>query len=104
MVKRMSMRDARSNLHEVVGIPYYSGEPVVIERYGRPIAVVVSVQDYERYIAEREVQFERLATFADQFPNLPDAEAEAIAMREVKAVRAARSRHAQARNSSTPEG
>jgi prevent-host-death family protein len=92
MVQRVSIQDAQRSLSEIVAIAGEGQGPVVLERDGKPLAVIVSVEDYERYVAEREAQFERLFSFAEHFPRLPDEEAESIAARELSAVRATRAK------------
>ena len=42
MVKRVSSRDARANFSELLGTVYYTKEPVVVERKGKPYAVMIS--------------------------------------------------------------
>lgn len=52
MVKRMSVKDARSNFSELLGIVFYTKEPVIIERKGKPFAVMISPEHYERLLEE----------------------------------------------------
>lgn len=49
MTKRMSVRDARANFSDLIGAVLYTKEPVIIERKGRPAAVVISTEQFERY-------------------------------------------------------
>ncbi len=49
VTKRMSVRDARANFSDLIGAVFYTNEPVVIERKGRPAAVVISPAQFERY-------------------------------------------------------
>ncbi len=44
----MSVRDVRANLSDVLGMVYYTNEPVVVEKKGKPVAVVISPQTFER--------------------------------------------------------
>ena len=39
MVKVLSTSEARSKLGDVLGSVYYTNQPVIIERKGRPVAV-----------------------------------------------------------------
>jgi prevent-host-death family protein len=48
MVKRMSVREARANFADVLGTVYYAKEPVIVEKKGKPVAVVVSPEQFER--------------------------------------------------------
>ena len=47
MGKTMSLSAARDNLAEVIGQVQFGGERVVLEKRGKPVAVVVSVADAE---------------------------------------------------------
>ncbi|MBI2303644.1 MAG: type II toxin-antitoxin system Phd/YefM family antitoxin [Chloroflexi bacterium] len=52
--RRMSAREARANFGDLLGLVYYTKEAVIIEKKGRPFAVVVSPQDYEALQKEQE--------------------------------------------------
>jgi prevent-host-death family protein len=54
VVKRMSTRDARANFSEILGLVYYTEEPVIVEKKGRPVAVIISPKEFERIQQERE--------------------------------------------------
>ena len=87
MVKRMSAREARNNFSDLLGLVYYSKEVVIVEKRGRPFAVVISPEDYERLLKERE---ERFAVFDDiraKNPDVTPQEAQADAAREIAALR-----------------
>ena len=87
MVKRMSAREARNNFSDLLGLVYYSKEVVIVEKRGRPFAVVISPEDYERLLKERE---ERFAVFDDiraKNPDVTPQEAQADAAREMAALR-----------------
>ena len=49
----MSVRDARANFADVLGSVYYARDAVIVERKGKPFAVVISPQQYE--VMEREL-------------------------------------------------
>ncbi|MBI3978260.1 MAG: type II toxin-antitoxin system Phd/YefM family antitoxin [Chloroflexi bacterium] len=54
MARRMSARDARANFSELLGTVYYTKEPVIVERKGKPFAVVISPEQYEVLKREQE--------------------------------------------------
>lgn len=54
LTRRMSARDARANFSELLGMVYYTNEPVIVERKGKPFAVVISPQQYEILKREQE--------------------------------------------------
>lgn len=41
-MKAMSVRDARANFSELLGSVYYTNNPVVVQKKGKTVAVVVS--------------------------------------------------------------
>jgi len=87
LVKRMSAREARNNFSDLLGLVYYSKGVVIVEKRGRPFAVVISPEDYERLLKERE---ERFAVFDDiraKNPDVTPQEAQADAAREIAALR-----------------
>ena len=49
MATRMSAKEARDKFSDVLNRAYYQHEPIIVERQGKPMAVVVSVADFERY-------------------------------------------------------
>ena len=49
MKRRLSAVEARKKLGEVLDGVYYRGDEVVIERAGKPLAVVVPVKLYEQH-------------------------------------------------------
>ena len=57
MVKRMSAKEARNNFSDLLGSVYYSKEPVIVQKRGRDFAVVISPEDYQRLLKEREARF-----------------------------------------------
>lgn len=46
---RMTAEEARDRFGEVLNRAYYQREPIIVERQGKPVAVVVSPADFERY-------------------------------------------------------
>ena len=87
LVKRMSAKDARNNFTDVLGIVYYSKEAVIVEKQGRPFAVVISPEDYERLIKERQERFAILDEIRARNQDVTPDEAEADVAREIAASR-----------------
>ncbi|MBI4492305.1 MAG: type II toxin-antitoxin system Phd/YefM family antitoxin [Chloroflexi bacterium] len=83
----MSAREARAHFSDLLGLVYYTKEPVIIEKKGRPFAVVISPEDYERLQKEREEAFALIDQIrernADQAPEAVEADVTAV----VEAVR-----------------
>ncbi len=58
--RRMSAREARANFADLLGQVYYTKEPVIVERKGRPFAVVISPEDYEYLSRSRDRDWEAI--------------------------------------------
>lgn len=48
VVRRISSRDARANFSDVLGVVYYAKEAVIVEKKGKPVAVLINPEEYER--------------------------------------------------------
>ncbi len=60
MVRRMSAKDARTNFSELLGSVYYTHEPVIVEKKGKPYVVVISPEQYERLRQQVERDWARI--------------------------------------------
>src|SRR4051794_36723894 len=49
LTRRIGAKEARNNFSDLLGSVRYSGEPVVVEKKGRPFAVLISPEDFERF-------------------------------------------------------
>ncbi len=59
MINRtMSAKEARANFSELLGSVYYTNNPVIVERKGRPFAVVISPEQYEGLIKQQDKAWE----------------------------------------------
>ena len=87
LVKRMSAQEARTNFSDLLGTVYYSKETVIVEKRGRAFAVVISPEEYDRLIGEREARFAILDELRAKNPDVTPDEAEADAIREIAALR-----------------
>ena len=52
--RRISAKEARANFGDLLGSVYYTKEPVIIEKKGRPFAVVINPEQYK--IVEKEIE------------------------------------------------
>lgn len=48
-IKTFSAKEARDKFTDILGMVYYGGEPVIVEKKGRPFAVVVNPDEYDKY-------------------------------------------------------
>lgn len=46
---RMSAKEARENFSDILGRAYYRGEPTIVEKQGKPMAVVISPEQYAQF-------------------------------------------------------
>jgi prevent-host-death family protein len=57
MAKATTAINARKNLGQLLEETYYRGDEFIIERAGKPMAVLISVQEFERLQKQRELDF-----------------------------------------------
>ncbi|HEU0167708.1 MAG TPA: type II toxin-antitoxin system Phd/YefM family antitoxin [Chloroflexota bacterium] len=82
MARHVSAREARAHFAELTDRVRYTGEPVILEKQGKPCAALVSMRDYEEI--DRRRREENLAANAryaadwDDPRFQPDAEELAI--------------------------
>ncbi len=92
MVKTVSTAEARANLSDVINGVYYTKEPVVVQKKGKTMAVIISPEQFARLQAEDARDWAAIEAVgehnADQDPNVILAEVTAV----VEEVR--RERHA----------
>ena len=60
MLKRESAMTARKNLGRLLEEAYYRGDEIVIERAGKPMAVIISFAEFEEFKQQRKKDFEIL--------------------------------------------
>ena len=87
LVKRMSAKEARSNFSDLLGLVYYSKEPVIVEKRGKPFAVVISPDEYDKFVRERQERFAILDEIRAKNQGVAPEQAEADATREITALR-----------------
>jgi antitoxin YefM len=84
---RMSTREARANFSDMLGRVHYTKEPVIIEKKGRPFAVVISPDDYEAFAREREQGFAAVDAIRARNSSQDTAEVENDVTEAVESVR-----------------
>lgn len=96
MARRMSVRDARANFSEVLGSVHFTNSPVIIERNGKPYAVIISPKEFEDLLDHRWETIERIQERnAHLDPDEVDAEVIAV-VKEVRRERRERREREQA--------
>ncbi|MGH2459696.1 MAG: type II toxin-antitoxin system Phd/YefM family antitoxin [Chloroflexota bacterium] len=85
--RRMSAREARANFSDLLGQVYYTKEPVIVEKKGRPFAVVINPEDYEWLVAEREKAWSAIRSIQERHADKDPDEVLRDVTAEVEAVR-----------------
>ena len=83
----MSAREARANFSDLLGLVYYTKEPVIVEKKGKPVAVVISLEEYERFRKEQEEAFAIIDTIRERNADKRPEEVEKDVTGAVEAVR-----------------
>ena len=86
MPSTWTLQDAKNKFSEVVNAACAGAPPVVTKR-GKPSVVVVSMTDYERFVAQGKIPAPRFTEFLLSMPGGgagADASREDIALREVE--------------------
>ena len=52
MVKTVSTAEARATLGDVLNGVYYTNEPVIVQKKGKTVAVIISPEQFARFQAE----------------------------------------------------
>lgn len=60
LVRKMSARDARANFSELLGLVYYTKQPVMVEKKGKPFAVLISPEQYGELQREEQADWAAL--------------------------------------------
>ena len=92
MVRRMSAQEACAKFADLLGVVHYGKEAVVIEKQGRTFAVVISPEDYEKMLKERQERFRVFDELRARNPGVTSEQAIEDALREIAAVRRERRR------------
>ncbi|MFN8541046.1 MAG: type II toxin-antitoxin system Phd/YefM family antitoxin [Thermomicrobiales bacterium] len=87
MIKTISVRDARDQFGELLGAIDATKEPIVVERDGRPVAVVISLEDFARLRANQSTGWQAIDRLRERNLNMNPDEAFADATLAVEEVR-----------------
>lgn len=82
----MKANDARRRLGEVLDGVMANSDTVIIERYNRPIAVIVPVEVYQQWERGRREAFDRIRELS-QTVNMDEDEADKLIQEAVSWVR-----------------
>ena len=88
MPKRLAVKDARANFSDVLSQVYYGQEPVIVERKGKPVAVLISPEQWERYQQQtKERLFEAIDRLQERNRDTDPEEVERDVTEAVEEVR-----------------
>ena len=88
VTRRIGAKEARDNFSDLLGSVHYGGQPVIVEKQGKPFAVMISPDAYESFQQmARERLFETVR--AVQQDN-KDADPDQVLADVTKAVEAVR--------------
>ncbi len=90
MKRHVSAVDARKRLGEILESVYYRGDEVIIERAGKPMAVVIPAQQYERLQRDRNRIIELIEMNWEHNKNVPSEEIEDAIAKAIAEVRGAK--------------
>ncbi len=84
----IGVAQAKSSFSEIMGRAAYGGQQFIIQRRGKPLAVLIGMAEYEEFLvfrrAQRLLRFQRLRDVAG---DMPEDEALALAQVVVEDVR-----------------
>ena len=66
--------EARNHLSQILGEVHFGKEVFIIERSGKPMVAVISVDEYERIVAARQERFQVLTDIRKRVPDLSEEE------------------------------
>lgn len=66
ITQKMTAKEARDNFTDLLGTVYYGKESVVVEKKGRPFAVVINPDEYGNYIKYKEAARKRILEIIEE--------------------------------------
>lgn len=88
MLQQISAAIARNNFSNLLGEVYYGGKTFLIERLGKPFAVLVSVEEYKKIEEARQYFFEKLTAERAKNRKIPFSQVEKDISEAISTVRA----------------
>ena len=90
MKRRISAVEARQKLGEVLEGVYYRGDEVVIERAGKPMAVVIPAERYEAIERSRERFIDLIEMNWERNKDVPYKDVERVVQEAIEEARGPR--------------
>jgi prevent-host-death family protein len=87
MVKTVSTAEARANFGDVLNSVFYTKEPVVVQKKGKAVAVIISPEAFQRLQEEDARDWATIQAVGERNADQDPEEVAAIVAEEVEAVR-----------------
>jgi prevent-host-death family protein len=87
MKRTLSAVEARQRLGELLEGVYYRGDEVVIERAGKPMAVVVPARMYEQMVSQRDELMNLVREMWERNKGVEPDELERLITEEIRSAR-----------------
>lgn len=87
MLQTITTAKARNNFADLLGEVYYGGKKYLIEKLGKPFAILINVEEYNRLEALREFLFQEMAENRDKNKNTPYKQTQEDISEALSAVR-----------------
>lgn len=87
MFKTISAIKARKNLGELLEEVFYNKDHVLITRRDKAMAVMISIEDYEKFMTQREEDFAVLEEIRNLHPDKSPEQVEQDVTAAIKRVR-----------------
>lgn len=71
MLQSISIVQARNNFSGLLGEVYYGGKRFLIEKLGKPFAVLMAVEEYQKYEQAREYFFDKIKNVRQKNQEIP---------------------------------
>ena len=87
MVKTVSTAEARANFGDVLNSVFYTKEPVVVQKKGKVVAVIISPEAFQRLQEEDARDWATIQAVGERTADQDPDEVLAVVTEEVEAVR-----------------
>lgn len=87
MLRPVSVAQARNNFSDLLGQVYYGGRRFLIEKLGKPFAVLIGVEEYKRFEKARDYFFGEIEKIRAENKDIPLAQVEKDVAEAIAAVR-----------------
>lgn len=65
-IKKVTAKEARDKFSDILGMVYYGKEPVMVEKKGRPFAIVINPDEYKKNEKYKEAARKRILEIIEE--------------------------------------